>query len=57
MELPSKIIWEGMKFPSQWKMEGEIMAKPNKCGLKCTDPLGLKAFKAGVSGKKLKKVM
>lgn len=51
----STMNWKGMKFPSRMKLEGHMRKK--RCGMKCTDPLGLKAFKAGTSVKKLKKVI
>ena len=54
---PSQIIWKGMKFPVQWNLGVMKMKKGKKTfSMKCTDPIGLEAFKAGVSGKKLKKV-
>ena len=50
MTNPSQIIWKGMKFPTV----GMEMTK--KKTMKCSDPIGLGVFKAGVSGKKLNKV-
>lgn len=57
MPTPSEVIWVDMKFPSQWKEEGKTMKKTKKSLMKGADPMGLKAFSAGVSGKKLKKIM
>jgi hypothetical protein len=57
MATASELHWKGMKFPSQYKLEGRTMKKTGKSLMKGSDPLGLKAFKAGVSGKKLKKIM